>query len=72
MSRSDSVNNVEIFKEENFPAGDELEIRVHAYSLMNGPQPFALAITGMDEGPIPEPATFFGFILFAAYFLRRK
>ena len=50
------TNNSEWYETSVCYAGDNLEIRVHGYSMMTFPQTFAFAVSGMDEGPIPEPA----------------
>lgn len=67
----DSINNVERFRSNAFPAGGNIEITVKGYNVMQGPQTFSLAVSGMDSEVVPEPA--FALIsLLIALFLGRK
>ncbi|MBR5946092.1 hypothetical protein IKZ80_03310, partial [bacterium] len=68
--KSDSLNNAEQIRIEDFPSGDSFEISVKGYNIMNGPQRFAIAISGMDEA-VPEPAFAFA-ILILALLISRK
>ena len=68
--KSDSNNNVEQILIKDFPAGENIEISVKGYNIMEGPQRFAIAISGVDEA-VPEPAFAFA-ILFLALLLGRK
>ena len=61
----DSINNVERFRKNDFPAGNNIEITVKGYKVMKGPQTFSLAVSGMDSAVVPEP----GIFLFAFAFL---
>ena len=61
----DSINNVERFRSNAFPAGNNIEITVRGYNVMQGPQTFSLAVSGMDSSVVPEPSLF----LFAFAFL---
>lgn len=54
-AKSDSENNVEQFASPFFGPGEDIRICVKAANIMSGPQPFALAISGLE--PVPEPAT---------------
>ena len=68
--KSDSLNNAEQIRIEDFPAGDNFEISVKGYNIMNGPQRFAVAISGVDEA-VPEPAFAFAIIFLALLFGRK-
>ena len=68
--KSDSDNNVEQIWIKDFPTGENIEISVKGYNIMEGPQRFAIAISGVDEA-VPEPAFAFA-ILFLALLLGRK
>ena len=73
MIHNDSINNIEFYQVPDCYAGDDIEVRVHGFSMMTYPQPFALAISGMDEGPIPEPsAALIILTLGGLAFLRKK
>ena len=65
----DSINNVEKFRTDAFHSG-EINITVKGENIMNGPQTFAIAVSGVDE-LIPEP-TFALAALLIALFLGRK
>ena len=72
-SHNDSINNCETYRTAKLVAQDNIEVRVHGYNVMKGPQKFALAITGMDEGPIPEPSSIaFLFLSVLACCLRKN
>ena len=68
--KSDSDNNVEQIWIKDFPTGDNIEISVKGYNIMEGPQRFAIAISGVDEA-VPEPAFTFA-ILILALLISRK
>ncbi|MBR5623656.1 S8 family serine peptidase [bacterium] len=68
--KSDSENNVEQIWIKDFPTGENIEISVKGYNIMEGPQRFAVAISGVDEA-VPEP-TFTFAILILALLLGRK
>lgn len=68
--KSDSENNVEQIWIKDFPTGENIEIGVKGYNIMEGPQRFAVAISGVDEA-VPEP-TFTFAILILALLLGRK
>lgn len=71
-SHNDSINNCETYRTDKLPAQDNIEVRVHGYNVMKGPQKFALAITGMDEGPIPEPSSMVFLLLTGLFYCLRK
>ncbi|MBR4736973.1 MAG: hypothetical protein IK051_04855 [Rhodocyclaceae bacterium] len=52
----DSLNNVERYRTSEFPDGSEIEIKVKGYNVMEGPQTFSLAVSGVDAVVVPEPA----------------
>ena len=68
--KSDSDNNVEQIWIKDFPTGENIEISVKGYNIMEGPQRFAIAISGVDEAT-PEPTLTFAF-LFLALLIGRK
>ena len=68
--KSDSENNVEQIWIKDFPTGENIEISVKGYNIMEGPQRFAVAISGVDEA-VPEPAFAFA-IIFLALLIGRK
>ena len=49
-----------------------MEVRVHGYDGMYYPQTFALVVSGMDEGPIPEPSFLLGLLALGVLFVSRK
>lgn len=71
-SHNDSINNCETYRTAKLVAQDNIEVRVHGYNVMKGPQKFALAITGMDEGPIPEPSSMVFLLLTGLFYCLRK
>ena len=71
-SHNDSINNCETYRTAKLVAQDNIEVRVHGYNVMKGPQKFALAITGMDEGPIPEPSSIVFLLLTGLFYCLRK
>ena len=66
----DSINNVEKFHTEEFYSG-EIKITVKGENIMNGPQAFAIAVSGVDE-LVPEPALTFALLLSLTLILRKK
>ena len=67
------TNNSEWYDSPNDPAaGEDMEVRVHGYSGMYYPQSFALVVSGMDEGPIPEPSLAFAFLSLCGLLIFRK
>ncbi|MBQ7555313.1 S8 family serine peptidase [bacterium] len=52
----DSLNNVERYRESEFPAGNNIEITVKGYNVMEGPQTFSFVVSGVDAEVVPEPA----------------
>ena len=71
VGHNDSVNNCETYRVARLAAQDNIEVRVHGYNIMKGPQRYALAITGMDEGPIPEPTGMLALFLIALFGIRK-
>ena len=72
VGHNDSLNNCETYRVARLAAQDNIEVRVHGYNVMKGPQRFALAITGLDEGPIPEPAGMLALLLLALLAVRKR
>lgn len=68
----DSINNVERFRSNAFPAGSNIEITVKGYNVMQGPQTFSLAVSGMDSEIVPEPALTFALLLSLTLIFRRR
>ena len=66
----DSINNVEKFHTEEFYSG-EIKITVKGENIMNGPQAFAIAVSGVDE-LVPEPALTFALLLSLTLILRKE
>ena len=54
----DSINNVERFRSNAFPADNNIKVTVKGYKVMKGPQTFSLAVSGMDSAVVPEPGLF--------------
>ena len=54
----DSLNNVERYRESEFPSGNNIEVTVKGYNVMDGPQTFSLVVSGMDAAVVPEPSLF--------------
>ena len=63
---NDHINNIERCQVGDFPAGSSIEIRVSGVSIMEGPQAFALCVSGVDE-VVPEPASCAAVILFLVF-----
>lgn len=70
VGHNDSLNNCETYRVAKLAAQDNIEVRVHGYNIMKGPQRYALAITGMDEGPIPEPTGMLALLLLAMFWVK--
>ena len=68
---SDYKNNVEQFQMEDFPAGNKITVSVRGFNVMQGPQAFALAVSGLDE-IVPEPAFAIFALLFSLILIRKK
>ena len=68
----DSINNVERFRSNAFPAGGNIEITVRGHNVMQGPQTFSLAVSGMDSAVVPEPALTFALLLSLSLILRKR
>lgn len=67
---NDHINNIERCQVGDFPAGSSIEIRVSGVSIMEGPQAFALCVSGVDE-VVPEPASCAVILVLALLALRR-
>ena len=72
MVHNESTNNSEYYEVDDCYSGEALEIRVHGYNMMTFPQPFAFAVTGLDEGPIPEPSFALAILSMVGLFAFRK
>lgn len=72
MVHNESTNNSEYYHDDDCYAGDNLEVSVHGYNMMTFPQTFALAISGMDEGPIPEPSFLLTLLILGGLLFTRK
>ena len=72
MVHNESTNNSEYYQVSDCYAGDNLEVSVHGFNMMSFPQTFALAITGMDEGPIPEPSFLLTLLILGGLLFTRK
>ncbi len=64
---NDHINNVERCQVGDFAAGSSIEIKVSGVNIMEGPQAFALCVSGVDE-MVPEPALALAAFLFAFLF----
>ena len=67
---NDHINNIERCQVGDFPAGSSIEIKVSGVSIMEGPQAFALCVSGVDE-VVPEPASCAVILVLALLALRR-
>ena len=64
----DSLNNVERYRTSEFPVGSNIEVSVKGYNVMEGPQPFSLAVSGVDTAVVPEPSLFIFSLLALAFY----
>ena len=67
---NDHINNIERCQVGDFPAGSSIEIKVSGVNIMEGPQAFALCVSGVDE-VVPEPASCAVILVLALLALRR-
>jgi len=67
---NDHINNIERCQISDFPADSSIEIRVSGVNVMEGPQTFALAVSGLNE-TVPEPALAFAAFIVALLFARK-
>lgn len=67
---SDHLNNCERCQINDFPAGSRIEVKVSGYNLMEGPQAFALCVSGVNDA-VPEPALAFAAFLFALLIFKK-
>jgi Subtilisin-like serine proteases len=67
---SDHLNNCERCQINDFPAGSRIEVKVSGYNLMEGPQAFALCVSGVNE-MVPEPALALAAFLFALLIFKK-
>ena len=56
-AHSDSLNNTELIRFDNLPAGNNYQLTVRGYNVMYGPQAFAVSLLGFDAN-VPEPTVF--------------
>ncbi len=68
---SDHLNNCERCQINDFPAGSRIEVKVSGYNLMEGPQAFALCVSGVNDA-VPEPALAFVSLLFALLVFKKS
>ena len=54
----------------DFPAGSRIEVKVTGYNVMEGPQNFALCVSGIND-VVPEPAFAFAAFVIALLFARK-
>ena len=66
----DSINNVERFRSDELPSGN-IKVAVKGYNVMQGPQTFSLAVSGVDSEVVPEPGLFL-FAFFVLALLKTK
>ncbi len=66
----DSINNVERFRSDELPSGN-IKVAVKGYNVMQGPQTFSLAVSGVDSEVVPEPGPFL-FAFFVLALLKTK
>ena len=64
---NDHINNIERCQVGDFPTDSIIEIRVSGVNIMEGPQAFALCVSGVDE-VVPEPASCAVILIFMAFF----
>lgn len=68
----DSLNNVERYRESEFPSGSNIEVTVKGYNVMDGPQTFSLVVSGMDAAVVPEPSAAFAFLFFVLLLAQKR
>ncbi|MBR5624524.1 S8 family serine peptidase [bacterium] len=68
----DSLNNVERYRESEFPSGSNIEVTVKGYNVMDGPQTFSLVVSGMDAAVAPEPSLAFAFLFFVLLLAQKR
>ncbi len=66
---SDHLNNCERCQINDFPAGSRIEVKVSGYNLMEGPQAFALCVSGANA--VPEPAFAFVALLITMLLIKK-
>jgi hypothetical protein len=67
---NDHINNIERCQVSDFPTNSSIEIRVSGVNIMEGPQAFALCVSGVDKF-VPEPASCAVILVLALLALRR-
>ena len=68
----DSLNNVERYRESDFPSGNNIEVTVKGYNVMDGPQTFSLVVSGMDAAVVPEPSIALASLIFIFLLTKRR
>ena len=68
---NDYKNNCERCREDDFPAGSRIEVKVSGFNVMEGPQNFALCVSGLNE-VVPEPTAVMTFLLSLALLASRR
>jgi len=66
---NDFLNNCERIQLKDIPPNKKVEIKVSGYSVMEGPQSFALCVSGANA--VPEPAFAFISLLIAMLFIKK-
>lgn len=66
---NDFLNNCERVQLSDIPPNKKVEIKVSGYSVMEGPQSFALCVSGVNA--VPEPAFAFAAFLVAILFIKK-
>jgi len=66
---NDFLNNCERIQLKDIPPNKKVEIKVSGYSVMEGPQSFALCVSGANA--VPEPALAFTALLVALLFIKK-
>lgn len=59
---NDHLNNCERCRVDSFPAGSRIEVKVVGCNVMEGPQNFALCVSGIND-VVPEPTAIMTFLL---------
>ncbi|MBR5901433.1 S8 family serine peptidase [bacterium] len=68
---NDYKNNCERCRVDDFPAGSRIEVKVSGFNVMEGPQNFALCVSGLNE-VVPEPTAVMTFLLSLALLASRR
>ena len=68
---NDFKNNCERCQVNDFPAGSRIEVKVTGYNVMEGPQNFALCVSGIND-VVPEPTAIMTFLLSLVFLASRR